>query len=90
LGRTRKKPAISQEAKLEKRKAILEALTRVSGNSTPAELSPDNDANGYYTLSPEEVAALVSGNMEKIENWVSNLDQRHATWLLRWLIKEGP
>jgi hypothetical protein len=26
--------------------------------------------------------------MEKIESWVSHLDRRHATWLLRWLIKE--
>jgi hypothetical protein len=33
--------------------------------------------------------ALVSGNMEQIENWVSNLDRRHANWLLRWLVKES-
>jgi hypothetical protein len=90
LGRPRKRPVISQEAKLEKRKAILAALTRVSGEKAPADPPPDDGSDGYYTLTPEEMEALVTGNLEKIESWVSNLDQRHATWLLRWLIKEGP
>jgi hypothetical protein len=91
LGRTRKRPTISHEARLEKRKAILAALTKVSGERPPSDPPPaDNAANAYYTLSHEEMEALVSGNLAKIEDWVSNLDQRHATWLLRWLIKEGP
>ena len=34
-------------------------------------------------------AALLSGNMEKIESWVGSLDRLHATRLLRWLIKEN-
>jgi hypothetical protein len=90
LGRTRKRPTISHEARLEKRKVILAALTKVSSEKPPADPPPaDNAANDYYTLSHEEMEALVSGNLAKIESWVSNLDQRHATWLLRWLIKEG-
>jgi hypothetical protein len=34
------------------------------------------------------MAALVNGDMETIESWVNHLDRRHASWLLRWLIKE--
>jgi hypothetical protein len=91
LGRTKKRPVVSHETKLEKRKAILAALTRVSGENEPADPPPaEEDPNDYYTLTPEEMEALVTGNLAKIESWVSNLDQRHATWLLRWLIKEGP
>jgi hypothetical protein len=91
MGRTKKRYDISREAKLEKRKAILAALARVSGEAPLTETSTptDGDSNDYYTLTREEMAALLSGNLEKIEHWVSNLDQRHATWLLRWLIKEG-
>jgi hypothetical protein len=32
--------------------------------------------------------ALINGDMETLERWVSNLDKNHATRLLRWLIKE--
>jgi hypothetical protein len=72
------------------RQAILAALARVSGEGiSPTDRPPaDDEANDYYTLSPEEMGALVSGDIEKIEGWVSNLDRQHATWLLRWLIKE--
>lgn len=91
MGRPRKRPVVNHEAKLEKRKAILAALARVSNEKAPADTPPaGDDPNDYYTLTPEEMEALVTGNIEKIESWVSNLDQRHATWLLRWLIKEGP
>ena len=80
------------EARQGKRNAILAALAKAGGES-PASVDgaaePDEEKNSYYTLTREEVAALVNGNMEKIESWVSNLDRRHATWLLRWLIKES-
>ena len=73
-----------------KRQAILDALTRATAikpsGITSREI--DDEVSGYYTLSIEEMAALVNGDMEKIESWVSTLDQRHATWLLRWLIRE--
>jgi uncharacterized protein YciI len=93
MGKTKKRHDASQEARLEKRQAILAALARVSGEATSPVAGPapaEDGANGYYTLTPEQMEALVSGNLEKIESWVNNLDQRHATWLLRWLIKEGP
>jgi len=35
----------------------------------------------YYTLTPEEIAALASGDIKKIEGWLGKLDKRHATWL---------
>ena len=80
------------EARQEKRNAILAALAKAGGESSASfdgAAEPDEEKNSYYTLTREEVAALVNGNIEKIENWVSNLDRRHATWLLRWLIKES-
>ena len=80
------------DTRMEKRNALLAALAKARGEMNPSNENsddPDNENNSYYTLTKEEVEALVSGNMEKIESWVSNLDRRHATWLLRWLIKEN-
>ena len=42
----------------------------------------------YYILEPEEVAALVSGDIKKIEGWLGKLDQKHATWLWCRLCQE--
>ena len=42
----------------------------------------------YYSLTLEEVEALVTGDVEKIRSWVSNLDKRQAAWLLHQLIDE--
>ena len=83
---------VKSEARQEKRNAILAALAKAGGEATSSDDSaaePDEENNSYYTLTRDEVAALVNGNIEKIESWVSNLDRRHATWLLRWLIKES-
>jgi hypothetical protein len=91
LGRTKNNKSLNHAGSLEKRQAILAALSKATADSSslngPAS-ELDNEINGYYTLTLEEMAALVNGDMEKIEKWVSNLDRRHATWLLRWLIKE--
>jgi hypothetical protein len=80
------------DARMEKRHVLLVALTKAHGevnssNESSEEL--DNESDSYYTLTKEEIEALVKGNMEKIESWVSHLDRYHATWLLRWLIKES-
>ncbi len=80
------------EARQAKRNVILAALAKASGEAATTDdgsTGPDDEKNSYYTLTREEVAALVTGNIEKIESWVSNLDRPHATWLLRWLIKES-
>jgi len=42
---------------------------------------PHEALREYYTLSPEEKAALASGDIQKIEGWVGKLDKRLATWL---------
>ena len=34
-----------------------------------------------YDLTPEERAALIRGDVEKIESWVGKLDMRLRTWL---------
>ena len=67
------------------------ALARAQGGAiTTGSIhdEPDGDVNCYYILTKEELTALLSGNMEKIESWVGSLDRVHATRLLRWLIKE--
>jgi len=43
--------------------------------------NPGQALDGYYTLTQEEVAALISGDIKKIESWVGKLDEKHATWL---------
>jgi len=74
-----------------KRQAILDALTRATAIKSPSSLPSreiEGEISGYYTLSIDEMAALVRGDIRTIESWVSTLDQHHATWLLRWLIRE--
>jgi len=34
-----------------------------------------------YHLTPEEIAALVRGDIEKIESWVGKLDDPLKTWI---------
>ena len=75
---------ITQQKKLAGREAILATLARAADDSDfLARLAenPYETLNEYYTLTHEEVAALVSGDINKIESWLGKLDQRHATWL---------
>jgi hypothetical protein len=91
LGRAKNNRSLNHAGSLEKRQAILAALARATADSPSSngpDREPDDEIKGYYTLTLEEMTALVNGDMEKIESWVSNLDRRHATWLLRCLIKE--
>lgn len=82
---------LSQEEATKKKKAILTALTKASEDYLSSKGSDDafsDEPDDYYTLSHDEMDALVNGDIEKIESWVNNMDRRHATRLLRWLIKE--
>ena len=89
LARRRENSRAGRREKLEKKKAILAALDRATGGSENNKVSDTPDsAHVYYTLSSEEIRALINGDMGKIENWVSNLDRKHATWLLLQLLKE--
>jgi hypothetical protein len=91
VGRRKDSKQANQEDRQEKRKAILAALARVSDDGQLPESTADVstlEPYDYYTMSREEIAALINGDMEKLESWVSNMDRNHATRLLRWLIKE--
>ncbi|MBA7685283.1 hypothetical protein ES703_93701 [subsurface metagenome] len=79
----RRKP-ITEEEKLGRRERILAVLARAANDSQfLARLAEDpGEALGeYYTLTQEEVAALASGDIKKIEGWLGKLDPWHATWL---------
>jgi len=92
LGRARGSRYPNNEGELEKRKAILNALVKdIEDGPSPDGIAANTDdvTNEYYTLTQEEKEALISGDIQKIENWVSSLDRRQAIWLLCRLIKES-
>ena len=75
---------ITRDERRKGKEAILAVLARAADDSQFLAQLADNPTgalSGYYTLSQEEVAALVSGDIKKIESWVGKLDKRHATWL---------
>jgi hypothetical protein len=49
---------------------------------------PHEAVKEYYSLTTEEVAALASGDIKKIESWVGKLDEKLATWLWSRLAQE--
>ncbi len=66
------------------RETILSILARAADDSKfLAKLAedPGEALAEYYTLTQEELAALISGDIKKIEGWVGKLDKQHATWL---------
>ena len=72
------------EGKTGKRETILEVLARAADDSkflAQLAANPTEALSEYYTLTHEEAAALVSGDIKKIEGWLGKLDKRHATWL---------
>ena len=76
--------ASAPEEKVKRRGAILEVLARAAEDSEfLARLAenPEEALAGYYTLTQEEVTALISGDIRKIEGWLGKLDKKHATWL---------
>jgi hypothetical protein len=83
---------VNQVTLMEKRKIILAALTSAIEDVTYPDGS-DNEADQvdgeYYSLTHEEVEALVCGDVEKIKSWVRSLDKRQAAWLLHQLIDES-
>jgi hypothetical protein len=79
-----KTETVTISERLEGREAILAVLERAADDSRfLAQLAdnPHEALSGYYTLTSEELAALASGDIKKIESWVGKLDQRQATWL---------
>ena len=75
---------ITHEEKLKGKGAILAVLARAADDSEFLARLADNPAEAlteYYTLTQEELAALASGDIKKIESWCGKLDKKHATWL---------
>jgi uncharacterized protein with von Willebrand factor type A (vWA) domain len=80
----REEPARAAKKELTGKEAIMAVLARAADESEfLARLAKDPaEALGeYYTLTKEELAALASGDIRKIERWCGKLDKRHATWL---------
>ena len=79
-----KTKAVTPEERLKGKEAILAVLARAADDSKFLARLADNPTealNEYYTLTHEEMAALASGDIKKIEGWLGKLDERHATWL---------
>lgn len=75
---------LTPEEKTGRRERIMSVLARAADDSQFLARLADNPAEAlseYYTLTQEEVAALISGDIKKIEGWLGKLDKRHATWL---------
>ena len=75
---------LTPEERVKGKEAILAVLARAAeDNEFLAKLAenPEEALAGYYALTQEEVAALISGDIKKIESWLGKLDKKHATWL---------
>jgi len=75
---------ITEEKELRGEEVVLAILARAADDTEfLARLAenPYEALNEYYTLTQEEMVALVTGDIKKIEGWLGKLDKRHATWL---------
>jgi len=75
---------ITEEKELTEREEVLAVLARAADDTEfLARLAgnPYETLNENYTLTQEEMVALVTGDIKKIESWLGKLDKRHATWL---------
>ncbi len=68
--------------------AVLDRAAEDSSYLARLAHNPDEALAEYYTLSSEERAALASGDINKIQQWVGKLDDRLATWLWCRLCQE--
>ena len=79
-----KKQLVTREEERERRETMLAVLARAADDSEFLARLAENPAEAlseYYILTAEELAALASGDIKKIERWLGKLDKRHATWL---------
>ena len=84
------RPATPEERRRD-REVILAVLAKAADDSDSLARLTDNPSealNKYYTLTREEVRALVGGDLEEIKSWLGKLDQQHRTWLTARLAQE--
>jgi hypothetical protein len=82
---------ILKGGRLAGKRTVLSVLAGMSDESdfmTRLADDPDGTLKEYYTLTQEEKAALASGDIEKIENWVGKMDKCLSSWLLFRLSRE--
>jgi hypothetical protein len=87
---TEKKEKIGEEV-VAGREELVAVLRRAAAESDfLARLAenPHEALKEYYSLTAEEVAALASGDIKRIESWVGRLDEKLATWLWSRLAQE--
>ncbi|MGB2582602.1 MAG: Os1348 family NHLP clan protein, partial [Dehalococcoidia bacterium] len=72
-------------------KAVLAVLDRAAqDNEFFAQLAANPvEALKEYDLTAEEKAAILSGDVRKIEKWVGKLDERSKKWLIARLQQES-
>jgi formate dehydrogenase alpha subunit len=70
--------------------AVLGVLDRAARDNAFLARLAENPAEALkeYPLSTEERAALMSGDIRRIESWVGKLDERLRTWLMLRLSQE--
>jgi formate dehydrogenase alpha subunit len=88
-------PALDPSAKIPEFKvaainAVLAVLDRAAQDNAFFARLAQNPAEALkeYELTPEERAAIVSGDIRKIESWVGKLEERLRTWLIARLQQE--
>jgi hypothetical protein len=78
------------EFKVSAVKAVLAVLDRATQDNAFFAQLAENPAEALqeYDLTPEERAAIASGDIRKIESWVGKLDERLREWLIARLQQE--
>ena len=78
------------EFKVSAVRAVLSVLDRASQDNEFFAKLAENPAEALkeYKLSDEEKAAIMSGDVRKIESWVGKLDNRLKKWLIARLSQE--
>jgi predicted molibdopterin-dependent oxidoreductase YjgC len=78
------------EFKVSAVKAVLAVLDRATQDNAFFARLAENPAEALkeYDLTPDERAAIASGDIRKIESWVGKLDERLKKWLIARLQQE--